>query len=183
MRYAGTVSPASQSMGIDVHLNSVSRSDSNCYQQSMLVDVIKLAEVPKRVVPSLVRLQLHDDSHRLIACSVYFAANRGFIILGFGEGRLENRERRIFDSGLVAVRENGLPCEMIKSGSEIVSNVADNNAETDGRFLKKSKLEDTISSFRIIVCDNSIMVTPKVGATLDVEIADVLFGPFDLGSY
>jgi hypothetical protein len=55
----------------------------------MLIDVVELAEIPKRIVPFLVRIQTLDDSHRLIAGSVYLSANRGFVILGFNEAALK----------------------------------------------------------------------------------------------
>jgi hypothetical protein len=101
--------------------------------------------------------------------------------LGLGDGTLEDWERGVFDLGLPTVGKDELPCEMVKSGSKIMDGIANDDTKTSSGLLDKLDPKNAISAMRMIVGDNSIVVTLKEGAALRMEITDVLFGPFDLG--
>jgi hypothetical protein len=146
----------------------------------MLVHNIQLMEQPERLIESSVWLYRLDDVSRTLRDMLYFSlANRRCILLG----SISNREVGV-SPGLLPSRFNELPCEMIKSASEIMDSVSDEQRDSIGNGFDLGDIERSVLNLRYAVRLGSKSIGLFLKESLDgeIKITDVLFGPFNFQS-
>jgi hypothetical protein len=157
---------------------------ASCYdqQQAMLVfNVIAVEGIEDRggrPIPSIVRLFAFDEP---------LSGKRDALYLSAINGRFEFL-RRLCDGKAVVFVDGSTPLanhghdEMIKTGAQLVNNLAGNDRDARGQraILKAYPLVGT--SFVLRLSDNSVGlgIGKKEGVNLGLEVLDVLFGPFNL---
>jgi hypothetical protein len=99
-------------------------------QEAVLIDIVKLVELPERSIPTLIRVVALDFLERLVPRSLYFSLESGFVL--FGSRVVGDRETNLtfFSVGekqaaFSAPNFYKLPDEMIQSGAQVLDYVAD----------------------------------------------------------
>jgi hypothetical protein len=147
------------------------------HEQAMLVHNVEFVEPTKSIVPSMVWLLSLDEIERLLAGTLYCSLKVGF--KDFQILPIEDRETGA-DIRRVTIGQNQLPSEMVKAGSQVMDSISENEGNFLGRTLEGSKLYDSVARLRIVVGNSAVWVALPESVQFGFEIADVLFGPFDL---
>ena len=150
---------------------------SDRWDKAMLVHNVEIVEPTEQFVPSLVWLLSFDEVERLWAGSLYESCKFGFKDLP--ELPRKDRELCLFRNHS-AIGENQLTSEMVKTGAEIVDRVCQDQRDPLRGLLENPKFHDSVASLRIVISNTAITLAFREGAEFDFEVADVLFGPFDL---
>ncbi|MFZ0890720.1 MAG: hypothetical protein WA005_19950 [Candidatus Binataceae bacterium] len=149
--------------------------DACCYERAVFICDAEAVEIPERCVPSLVRLERSDETHRFIAGTLYFSQQSGFKFLD----AIENRKARLVGNG-PTVRLNQFTGKVVKARTEAVDRVCGDNGEPERRFFQNPGFGDFLAGLWICIDKDRIYFAVKESPDLGVEITDVLFGPFDL---
>ena len=150
---------------------------SNCNRDDliMFVHIVEFAQKPKRSVPSLVGLQSSNKGIRFRRC-VFQLSNQGFFetLLATHDGK------SVATSHLLPIRSNETAHHLVKGGSKIVNNVADDYAEFVGDAPVDSHTIDIISRLRILLADKFVWIALKEAAKGTLEIRGVSLCSFNL---
>ncbi len=153
----------------------------NSEKEMMFVSAIELVELPKRLIPTLVRFEPIDSFYSLWPHSLYFSNLRGFVYLGApknGEADLSADFGLGHTSG-----EHELVCEMVEGAAKVVNDISGNRQQSERRIGNGARVEEinrALAGFRIFLGANSIRVFPSELFRLGFQLDEVLFGPFDL---
>lgn len=132
-------------------------------------------ELPEGVIPSLVRFESLNDSSHVCGNALYFSHSNGWKFINItenGESATPVEHCRISGSHEVANH-------VVKNGPEIVSNLSDDNGESERDFLDDLKRTDPIAGLLLFISNNAIWLGREKGIDFNLEITDLLFGPFD----
>jgi hypothetical protein len=132
-------------------------------------------QAPERVVPSLVRLQIRNQAHRLAGHALYLSDTVGFVFLDV----LADWESDAATPRSLTSREDQLPNKVIKCRSEVVNRITDNCGPFGPWLSGALKPEDDLPGV-IILSDQSIRLDPAKRQDSVIEVSDVLIGPFNL---
>jgi hypothetical protein len=190
------------------HLNAISdersvSEDSNRHDLDghnefpVLIDSVHIVDEPKRItkrVKSMMRLQTVDScqgcgtSNALYLSTV--TAQFAFLAARSKVGRLvEHREFNTLGELCLEFSRRELPCEMVKSGPEMVHDFASEHPESQLDLLGSDELRQVLPCFSIFISDNRLPFLyidghddngsgfQKVG-DFRIEILDILIGPF-----
>ena len=158
----------------NVHHDVVSDGDNS----AMFVDVVELAECPKRIVSAPVRLELINHPHRPRGHSLYFSSLRYFVTLEtWGDG-----ERRIL-GGLGPSDLNEGTRKMVKGTPEVVNNVPRNTEQGCRHERVRADVGRTHGHPELLmrIGDSEYHITVAEDFRGTIKLREVLFGPFDLG--
>lgn len=148
---------------------------------AVFVDIVKLMDSPERIVPAFVWFERIDSFYRFWPHALYFSSLVGFITSEV----LRNREFD-FSGGFTAGRadEDKLVRQMVKSGTQIVNDVASSSHSIEGQSRQSDKLVahsetclDAISRLKVMLSSRycNVLCDEKVGC----KVTEVLFGPLD----
>lgn len=149
--------------------------------ESVFVDVVQLVQTPERIVPALVRLEMIDSFYGRWPHSLYFSNLRGFVVLGVANDWEGNPIAR---SGAGCSNQSKLISQMVERTSEILNDVSCN-----GQQLKRG--DGILSNVRgacrhlnppaakILIGNDYLVCNSLKGIGEDIELQEVLFGPFD----
>lgn len=126
-------------------------------KQTVFVNNVKSIETPELVIPSFVWFDRIDSFYRLWPHSLYFSRLSDFVFRG-----------RVKDGGIHS---------LIKILGESLSN---NSRDLRRQLPDFGEIVDKLSCLRIGLGADFIGVGIKKGFENDIEVLDVLFGPFDL---
>jgi hypothetical protein len=153
---------------------------------AMLVDVVEIMQMPKRRVSVLVWFERVDRFYRRFPRSLYFSSLTSLVIRGVSLPALYNGKLyalpKLFAYRSTQPSFDKLKGKMVKSASEVLQNVA-----CDGKYLKPGdrefrKILDGLSRFRIVLGSDYMRISVAKGFGLNLEILEVLFGPFDFNA-
>ena len=149
---------------------------SNWYDHSVCIEDVELVEVPQSLVlSSLVGLERAGNLDSDIRSALYF-----FSGVGFSRLRLPVDWEARF-APITSAEFDALARHEVKSRSEVVNSVADENSDLgrngDGASNDTSM---ALPFFVVITRDNQIRVGVKIVSDSPIDIKDVGFGPFDL---
>jgi hypothetical protein len=146
------------------------------HQELVFVRDVELVEPPEGVVPSLVRFGFLDEVHRSLRRSVYFGGVAVFKSLG----ALEDGESvLVMDS--VTLGAHHLTNKQVEGGTEVVDAIpGDGTPPGESRLIQHFDPVDQISRIGIVVADESIRLVLLEPLMPGLEVAEVMFGPFDL---
>jgi len=150
---------------------------NDCENEAMLIDAVQVVDIPKRLIPSRVRLYSFEDFVCSNAHLAYFSLADGRCVL---LGTLANREVSVF-AGFSTTRLDKLPSQMVERASEVVNCIA--NSESDAVWNRTDiiNLQTYVRNLRIVLGSKSISLLGIAERTDGgVQILDVLFGPFNL---
>lgn len=167
-----------------------SEGRSNGYDEAVLVDVVKLMELPERVIPSLVRFGRVDSVYGSLRHALYFSFARGFVLRGtVGVNDRETNIPNLFDGEGHAMRIdkpaklNEVESQVIQGGPEIRQNVARDSGDSNGNVRYASEIiNDSAGKLRIGLGLDFIRVGVAEGTDCEIEISDVLFGPVNFNA-
>lgn len=160
------------------HANVVDDIDIHHWKQEpMFVQVVKVVQGPKGVIPSLVRFHnLHDEVSDCFRGSMYRSAiNSRYKFLP----RYTNRELCMQVVGTESPIDD-LIHGVIQRSSQIVERITDQESKCIRNELADFDLNSIVSGFRIVVDAETVTAMCGKPVNLTVEIIDVLFGPLDL---
>lgn len=144
-------------------------------EQLVLVNVVELAESPKRIVPSFVRTYLVKNHRAEIGSGLHY----------FSEltGLLQSVPRFVFRKvdavGVQPSPFGNVARDMVERGMQVVNGVADDQRHglwSRGRFVS----DDVLAGLRVDVYPHSVEVSFEEGGDNGLKLVDVAYGPLDL---
>jgi len=150
----------------------VSRSDSN--QKAVFIDVVKLMETPKRIVPSAVWFDRVNCFYSVWPHTRYFSSATGFV----SRGVIEDRKVCLRGRGTTA-NDNKIVGQMVEGAPKIVNQIPGDSGHSKGRLPNAEEIIDQFSSLRIMLGSDYIWVGHQERANFNLKITEVLFGPFN----
>ena len=163
--------------GCDLHSEAI-HTGHNRKQEPVLIDYVEVMEQPKIAIQSVVRLYRAQDFFGTHSHSVYFSlSNRRCILLG----TIANREIGVL-VGRSATSLNKLPREVIECTSKVMNRVPENKRHVvgDGLDLRDKECRVFDCGYRMRLGAKSIWFGIKKPLNRNVQVTDVLFGPFNL---
>ena len=149
-------------------------------QKSVLVDVVEFTEEPERVITSDMTLHVADEFSRLNADSIYYSALDGRCVL---LKTIADRETRLSSRGSV-ICCNQLPHKMVQGTSKIVDGIPyeENDVCRHSPNVTDIKSRMLDCGYRVRLGPNSIGLRFTERANSDIQVVNVLFGPFNFGA-
>ena len=145
------------------------------HEQLMFVDVVELADLPKRVVPSLVRAYLVKDH--------VYELGRGFCYQSQTRGLCYSVPRFVFGEvdPIVALADGtrDLAGDMVERHMQVMDRVSNYQGDLGWRRIRVVP-EEVRSGLFLRVDPKAVEVCVKEGGQNSLQLVDVAFGPFDL---
>jgi hypothetical protein len=150
---------------------------NECDEQSMvLVSNVRIVDGPEILALStLVRFGSANRIYGTLRHALYSSIPLGIVF----RGTLTDRESGIPGVG-PAIGGNELVGQVVKSASEVVNHVSSDEPDIGRRDLEVSNFEEAISRRRIALGQDYIGVSIDEPIPCDLQITEVLFGPFNL---
>jgi len=147
-------------------------------QQSMLVESVKLMDKPECVISSHVTLGIADDFLRSCIHSLYYSSGEGRCVF---LGGLADRKVRV-NTRRPSRSIDQLPRKMIQGTPEIVDGIADDQSYGVRDRLDIFDAQRSVLDFRLLLGGNCVGLGFAEGSNSNIQVSDVLFGPFNLGA-
>ena len=137
-------------------------------------------EQPEVVIPSTVRLDSINRLYSRMRHSLYFSELLGFVFRGvIRDGKVDMSTAASLSGR--ANLEQGIG-QMIESTPDAEEDIAADHGENRRRVEALHHIVGAISCLEIGLDPDQIGVRVKEGAGLDIQLIDVLFGPFNFRS-
>jgi hypothetical protein len=145
----------------------------------MFVESVEFMDEPERLASSFVWFEPADQLCNILTGTLYFSSPGGFKCFPRAAD---------WESGscpdLLPIQTNGLTDNVIKGSAEVMSAVSDHCAPDQRRWFDGREFTDVLSGIRIYVSrDKVVFVSVLQPYDRLLKVNEVLFGPFDLGSY
>ncbi len=167
--------------------SEVRHDGTDCYQEAVLVDVVKLVESPETVVPSLVRFGRVDSIYGILHHALYFSFTRGFVLLGdvgvdYGETDLLAFGLTKNDALFSTADVNEMPSEMVKSASHVLDSLPSKQRDSGSHRLDTGDIMmcECVGKLRMWLGSNFVRLAFQEGFNSRFQCLDVLVGPCDL---
>src|SRR5262249_26061027 len=137
---------------------------------------VKFLECPAIVVSSLVRVDRLDGVLNSLRRSLYYSCKRGFVF----RGAVVERKGDAFDrnAGAVLAGPMELPSSMIECTSQVVPSVPGNPSNVGGNVSCARQGEAFLSRLRIVLGTDTMRLGMVDGVDHEVQVVEVLLGPF-----
>ena len=145
-----------------------------CNQHSMLVPIVKFPKFPEQIVSTLVWFDRIDALYSLLPHSLYFSSKLGRHVF---RGRIRDGEGCNSGWGL-PVRQDELVSEVVESTPQVLENIASDRENPRRNIADLGHIKRALSRLNIILEPNFIGVGFEESIEDDVQIVEVLFGPF-----
>ncbi len=143
-------------------------------EQPVFVHVVEGVELPEKIIPSFVRLQLIDGRDYVWPHASYFSFEVGGAIPMKIIGDRETGDARLRRS---IVGNHELPDQIIKGAADVLETFSDDGRECNGDFVSPVEYPFAMSRIRVEIGRDGIMVAIKKDADLPIKLCDMLFGP------
>ena len=141
----------------------------------VLIKNVQIVETPQGFVSSFVWFQPMHYAHNLWDGLVYFSfldfTYKSFLTLS-------KREMDIL--GSTAVFHYQITGDQVQRSSQVMDGISDDYRKSLGDSLDLLRFKDVLSCLRVFVGDKFVRMSIEKSRELDIEIRDVLFGPFNL---
>ena len=148
-------------------------------EQAMLILNVEVVEGTKRSIPSVAFVWadgLDNETHDIKPRNLYLSAIDGRFKFCFVVGDWKAHPLK----GLFPSEQYQLVSSKVKSRSQVVEGVPEDDGEVVGRPLRHFELDDAISRIGVRLGVQAAEVGLHECSDDIIEIIDVLFGPFDL---
>jgi hypothetical protein len=146
----------------------------------MLIDQVKSVETPKCVIPTLVWFDSVDLVYGVLPHAPYLSKLSGFVFRGGVEDRKVHVSEGAGPSGSYLDELIG---QVIEGAPEVLQDVASDGGDINVNVLDTDQVVDGLSRLRIALGSDYVGVGVEKGFEGNIQLLDVLFGPFDLGLY
>lgn len=146
--------------------------------KAVFIDIVKLVEDPKRVVPTFVWFDSVDRVYGVLPHSLYFSNRFGCVFRGI----IRNREVDMLRwTARRAPRPGHEKCigQMIESTSEILKDIPGDSGDSFWNLPNTHQIIDQLSGLRIALSSDYIGIGCEKGFDFRLQIKDVLFGPLN----
>ncbi len=152
------------------------RCDAGGKEQAVLVDCVKAMEFPERVVPipSFVWFERIESFNNVLPKELYFSTNVGRHVF---RGVVDNWELSPTRDHTGGPRK--LVGQMVESAPEIVQSIPNDDRNFQGDIANTNQVVAALSCVEIILEPNTIWFGIPERLKGQMQILDVLFGPFD----
>jgi hypothetical protein len=158
----------------------INDSHSHDGQPTVFVDIVKFVENPEVLVPTIVWLECLYDAYSARGNSLYFSKRLGFVFgasLADHKGDLpQSPLRQLVKSGTFL---GNLPDQMVESAAQVMDGIAKSQQEPIRNRGDDFGPKDLVSRLRVIMDSDFVWAAIEKVPNLTIEIADVMFGPFD----
>jgi hypothetical protein len=147
-------------------------------KKAMLVDSIQLMDMPESIVATTVRL--YRKQH-------FFSGNGHLVYFSLANGRcvllrtLADGEVGIFVRSSASCLDK-LPSQMVERTSKVVENIPNNWGEVVWGGVDAADVQSYVLNLRLFLNAECIRFRIAEGANSNIQITDVLFGPFNFKS-
>ena len=138
---------------------------------------MKSVEAPEYVIPTTVWFDHVDRFYRIVPHALYFSGTLGFVFRGIlRDGEVDMTK----GPGSPSSNEDEMISQVVKGASQILKNIPSDRAERSRRLLGAVYIIiDRLSCLRIALDSDSIRIGREERSDCDLQITDVLFGPFN----
>ena len=151
-----------------------------CNEQSVFVEVVKLVESPEIIVPTFIGLQDKDVFFSHWADFTYFSLQclRCHLLGTLKHRKPDPPESFLSDSRAVSYDE--LHNQVVERGPQVLNRIPSNKGDDLRDRLKTRNIMSSLRDLRVMLSRDFIRVGwAKERRNFDIQITDVLFGPFD----
>jgi hypothetical protein len=142
----------------------------------MLIPTVKIVDIPQCVVTSEVWLYNRDHLFCTWHDCVYSSlANCRCVLLG----SLADREKGA-PVGLTSASFDESPSKMIQGASKVMDRIPEHQRDVIGDWLDAADVKSYVANLRLVIDSERIRLRIAEGTNSNIQIADVLFGPFNL---
>lgn len=146
----------------------------NSNRDTVFVDNAQLVQTPENLsLPSLVWFDSADCIYGVLPHSLYLSKTSGFVF----KGAISDREvDSVFTSAIRSATKS--ESQVIQGGPQILNGITSDSEDYRADWLN---VRDTVrgSSLRINLADSFIWPSLEEPVNLDIQIRDVMVGPFD----
>lgn len=164
--------------------SKVGHDGTSGYQHAVLVDIVKLIESPKAIVPSLVRFGRVDSIYCRLCHALYFSFTLGFVFrgtIGINNGKSDPFSFCPGESNTLSVATDlhQMPNEMVKGASHVVDSFPGNQRDDRDHRLGASKimLSQCIGKLRMWPDTNFVRIPVQKFSDFPFQLLDVLVRP------
>jgi hypothetical protein len=152
-------------------------SDNRNNQKSVLVDIVKMVEAPKRVIPTFVWFDRVDSFFSRLPHGTYFSSLAELVSLGV----TEDRKAYLPPRRVPLSPNNKRICEIVQDPPKVVDGVAQDRRKLQWNIPHARHIKNQIARLRLTLTSNNIRlgIAPQKGTDFELQVTDVLFGPFD----
>ena len=152
-------------------------SDNRNNQKAVLVDIVKVMETPKRVIPTFVWFERVDSFYSRLPHATYLSSLAGLVSLGVTEDRkayMPPRRVPLFS-------DDKRVCEIVQDPPKVVDSVSKGGGKLQRNIPHARHIKNQIARLRLTLTSDDIRlgIAAQKGQDFDLQITDVLFGPFD----
>ena len=149
---------------------------ADCNQQAVFINTVKLVESPERIIPTLVWFDRVDSFYRLWPHTLHLWQLLFFVFLG----RVKNGEVDIWKwPWFTGSPNHELIGEMVECTSQVLDDVANDTSNNERRILNCREVIDKLARLRVGLGSDFIGIGIEKGFESDIEVLDMLFGPFN----
>ena len=145
-------------------------------QKPVLVHIVQSSELPEPIIPSLVWFQSVDAFNCIAGGLLYFSTSLGRHVI---IEALTEREKDVLFGCSERTDDDDSVCHVVESRPKVLQNVSSDYGDHLWNFRNRNDLENMISGFRINLAAQEIAVFLVEGVECDLQLTDVLIGPFD----
>lgn len=149
---------------------------------AVLLNVVKLVEQPKTVIPTFVWFERVNRFYRRIGRALYFAKSVGFVIRGAVVNRERDMRKRVFligrDANAFCSDMDQLIGEMVQRASQVTKSVGNELVYRDRNGLDAFQIIDRLTRLRIALGPDFIRLGVVEPSKPSLQVTEVLFGPF-----
>ena len=152
-------------------------SNNRNNQKMVLIDIVKVVEAPKRIIPTFVWFERVDSFYSRLPHSTYLSSLAGLVSLGVTEDR-----KAYFPPRRVPLfPDDKRVCEIVQDPPKVVDSVAQDRRKLQGNIPHARHIKNQIARLRLTLTSDDIRlgIAAQKGPNFDLQVTDVLFGPFD----
>jgi hypothetical protein len=175
----------------DVQCNELNRTTDK-RKQFVFVPNVEVVQQPKWVehplrIPSRIRLQLLNECHRGLPEGAFLSFPSGLLLSdGFGGRWLGSPtipDRKFGGTrGIAVIDQLHLPGSEVERGSQVVHDIADNQAPVLRNRAGHTRAPYPLASLRVVISDDAVWIESSKLRMQSYQVLEVLFGPLNLGS-
>ncbi len=149
----------------------------SCYEEIVLVDVIKAMKPPEFIVPSLVWVGIPNNLYDFLPDALYLSAKSSFVGRG-GRRMIEDWEGVPIDSFPIGAHQSAN--EIVQRRTEVLKYIPSEQTNLWRNGISLDDMNKWIATLKVVLYPQAVGVFPKESSEFNFELLDSLCGPLDL---